>query len=113
VTNISADLSFSDSFTVTGNGGPKIVILETAFSSPIVQVTRQRTAVRAVQAGRARAIGAIPAGPNIMFPSLLVNEAVQDSITASTEGGKAIYERTWSYPYQSAQYFSGVPIARF
>ena len=112
VTNVSADLFYSDSLTITGNGGPKRVVLETARGLPIVQTTRQRTKVTGVQSGTARAIGAVPSRPIIMFPGLLINESVSEGITTSLEGNKTVYTLSWTYPYQSSDYFSGTPQVR-
>lgn len=112
VTNPDASLSYSDTLTISGNGGPKIVLLETARGLPISQTTRQRTVVRGLQSGTARAVGAVPRRPIIMFPNLLINESVQEGITSAVEGGKIVYTLNWSYPYQSNNYFSGVPQAR-
>lgn len=112
VTNVDASLFYSDSLTIRGNGGPKRVLLETARGLPIEQITRQRTAVRGVQSGTARAVGAPPNRPIIMFPNLLINESVSEGITSSVEGGKIVYTLNWTYPYQSIDYFSGVPQVR-
>lgn len=112
VTNQDANLVYSDTLSISGNGGPKTVILETARGLPITQTTRQRTVVRGMQSGTAKALGAVPNKPLIMFPNLLINEGVQESITSGIEGGKIVYTLNWSYPYQSSNYFSGIPQAR-
>lgn len=112
VTNSSLDLFYSDSFVVTGDGGPKEVILETARGLPIRQTTRQRTKVTAVQTGSARRVGAAPAVPIIMFPNLLIHESKVEGLTSSIEGGKIVYSRQWSYPYQNTDYFFGTPQVR-
>jgi hypothetical protein len=111
VTNISATLLFSETFQVIGNGGPKVVILETARGLPIKQQTRQRTKVMARQTGTSRAFD-VPRTPVILFPNLLINEQVEESTTASIEGGKIVYTTSWSYPYQDVNYFSGTPQVR-
>jgi hypothetical protein len=112
VTNVGKDISYSETLSITGNGGPKIILLETARGLPIAQTTRQRTMVRGTQTGSASAIGAVPKRPLILFPNLLINESVQENITVSNQNNRAVYTINWIYPFQSATYFSGTPQAR-
>lgn len=112
VTNIDVSLIYTETFQVTGNGGPKIVVLETARGLPIKQTTRQNTMVTAVQTGTARSTGQPPRLPVILFPNLLINEQKQESTTASIEGGKLVYTLNWFYPYQDIAYFNGAPQVR-
>lgn len=112
ITSTAADYSYTDSFTVRGNGGPKRVVIEVAVGNPIIQTTRQRTMVTATQSGSARGVGFAPPAATIMFPGYLVNESVSVAEIVSYESGKPVYVRNWNYEYQHSTFFAGSPILR-
>lgn len=103
---------YAETFQVRGTGGPKIVILETATGLPIIQQTRSRTMVTAVQSGSAKYYGAIPSFPPYLFPNLLIHEDVVQSVTSEIERNKYAHTISWSYPYQGSTFFSANPIVR-
>lgn len=104
--------SFSDSFQVTGNGGPRKVVLEGAFQTQ-GQTTRPQTAVRAVQSGSASRIGGIwPSFPPQLFPSLLQNPEESRMAFTTWDKGKPIRQISWNYIYISEVPLSAVPILR-
>lgn len=104
--------TFEDSLTVTGNGGPRRVVLEGAYQT-IEQITRQQTAVTAVQFGTATVIGGRPFNfPPMLFPGLLQNPEDSRTVSVGRTNGKVMYTLRWSYQYLSADPMSGIPVLR-
>lgn len=101
---------YQESFSVRGNGGPRNVIIETAVGLPVIQQTRQRTAVRATQSGFAIGRGFVPTANRPYFPGFLVNEEEAVTESVSYDSGVAVWRVEWNYQFQNNKYFAQRPI---
>lgn len=102
--------SYSDSISITGNGGPKRILMETATGVPIIQTVKQRTKVLAVQNGRASSRGSIPPYPQFLFPGLVQDSSqINKFMGVSVQNGVVVYEIGWNYVYESVSAVSAIP----
>lgn len=105
----SSLLNFRESLTITGNGGPRRVVIETANGAPVVQITRQRTKVTAVQSGTATGYRTIPPIPPPLFPSYEDQDqrTIADNTATSVRGKPDERSVSWSYRFTSPNPLSG------
>lgn len=64
----SALISFSETVSYQGDGGPRIVIMETRDSAPVIQQVSSRTPIMVVQAGSAIGYSDYPRPPSPLLP---------------------------------------------
>jgi hypothetical protein len=107
-------VSWSESLSITGTGGPRRVVLTTALGPPVTQVVAQRTPIRARQTGSAVGFRAYPTPPPPLWPNVELVEEREISRTTPTKQNGAIvnYGISWSYSFISATPLTGTPTAR-
>lgn len=111
----SADVSFTESVTFEGTGGPRRVLIETMAGEPVEQIVNARTICRAVQEGRAsrRRGEAFPPPP--LWPECEKHDMrriTRVTPTQTTGGEQRLSEVAWSYTFESATPFTGGPTPR-
>jgi hypothetical protein len=99
----SADVSFSESVTFEGNGGPDVVIMVPIEGDPVEIQTSQRTMCRAIQTGRAARRRGAAVAPPPLWPDKEIGKLRQITpVTPQTvSGGQRLSEISWSYTFQS------------
>jgi len=107
--------SFEESLSYQGTGGPATDVIETVQGDPVPQTLRQRTAVTAVQAGRAVGyldywlqLYSFPTWPSIEQQQF----RVQEMLSAKRIGSSyKFFPTIWRYTFKSATPLSGSPNA--
>lgn len=116
----SAIVSWNESLTFRGNGGPRRVLLECRNAMPQMQVVSQRTPVYANQRGSAVGLYRYPQASSPIWPQYELEperEISRDS--ASVVGGAGSqqqqrnYRITWSYSFAAPSYVTGTPSSGF
>jgi hypothetical protein len=104
----SADVSFTETVTFEGTGGPDVVILTPMEGDPVEIQVSQRTMCRAVQSGRAARRRGAAIAPPPLWPDKEIGKMRQISpVTPQTvSGGQRLSEISWSYTFQSPFPFS-------
>lgn len=97
-----AVVSWAETVTVQGNGGPRRAWCFPVNGPAFRQVVAPYSLVRATQSGAAVGYRARPAKPRPLFPDYLVNEAVTGSVATPQllGGGYVNYPVQWSYTFE-------------
>lgn len=107
-----AVVSFTESISVTGNGGP-VRRIRVPVNSPVLvrQQVSPRSVVRATQTGRAVGHLHRPSAPPPLWPAYLLNEQVSHQLAGGEPLGRAFvnFGRTWSYAFEADVPLVGVP----
>lgn len=91
-------LDFEETVTVTGTGGPRLVVIETLDTAPVMQLTNRQTRVTIVQAGRALGLRFRPTPPSPLFPAGLQGPSASIGKRSARErASNTEHEVTWSY----------------
>lgn len=103
--------SFQETISITGNGGPKHVIIECLNARPVRQITLAATMIRAQQSGTASASTFYPTPPGPLWPQWLLNDSV--TITkVGPIGTQSNFTTNWSYSFESSSPLTGAPTRR-
>lgn len=104
----SSDISFMESFTFEGNGGPRKSMMVPMEGDPIEILTTQRTPFRVVQEGRRARRRGKAIEPPPRWPDKEIGELrrVTPIIPQANAGTQQISEIAWSYTFQSPYPFS-------
>jgi hypothetical protein len=102
---------FEENLSITGNSGPRRVVIESRVGAPQLQVTTQRTLTTAVQSGRAIGFTRRPQPARVLFPHFLQDDRVTiNRIAPQTQGNRLVnWGIQWNYPYLSPIPLFGVP----
>lgn len=102
-----AILEYGETITYIGTGGPRPVGIELEQGFPVIQITRDRTLCRAIQAGRALGRLGYYVNPPL-FPAFLVNPDNAVSYDAPFRHGTGFtgYGASWTYQYLSTVPFT-------
>jgi hypothetical protein len=92
-------LSFSESFTRIGNGGPRVVWPELQNGPAIPQTTAANTNVTLIQSGEAVALGGWPLENVPVFPAFLDNPTDTTSRTINFADLRPVYTVRWNYVF--------------
>ena len=97
------NLSFEETFSYEGTGGPRFVVIETMEGPPVEQQVNARTMCRCVQSGRARKRGSYPPPSPPLYPA-----KEQFSQRAIERSSSLIPDRetSWRYVFESAVPFA-------
>lgn len=95
-------LSYSETISVQGTGGPRIAVIETDTGTPVTEVTQARTTVIVRQQGSA--VGYLaPVAPNPpLFPAYLSGpdaSVTNGSPSKQAPGLNTDYPTSWSYQF--------------
>lgn len=102
-------LTFTETVSFRGTGGPLIVYQEVAQGPWIPQMTSQTSLCRATQSGTAVGLTAYPQIPAPLWPAALVSQEVGTGYTSPRRYGKYEWPVSWSYTYQSNGPLVGLP----
>jgi hypothetical protein len=111
-------LQWSETLSITGDGGPKFVIRETLNTAPIAMQTRRVTKCRATQSGTAVGLTGYPPVPPPIWPQWLIHDekTVVRSTPQQTGSGsqaqRTEYPVSWSYQFESTGPLQGYPNRR-
>lgn len=111
-------LSFNETVTITGNGGPEFVVRTTRNTKPIKQVVSQSTPYSATQSGTAVGYGAYPQVPPPIWPEALINPSSAITKTSPQQQGSgsgaflSSYQLSWNYQFVSPTPLRGNPSQR-
>lgn len=102
----STIVSWTESITVRGTGGPRFVLRENRNGAPQKQIVSQRTPVTATQRGEAVGLFNYPTPSNPLWPQhLLEPDREATRVSADTVGGtgnqqqRREYRNAWNYQY--------------
>lgn len=104
-------LSFQETISFQGNGGPRHVFFELMQGDPVRQQVAAKTLYRATQSGNAVGQLGYPTPPAPLWPSYMLNPDsgvtyIGGNFTGSTYVGFGI---SWNYQFVSDVPFSGLP----
>ncbi|HEY1188816.1 MAG TPA: hypothetical protein VGE74_14270 [Gemmata sp.] len=109
----NAVLSFQESVSILGDGGPRTVLRVPINAGALVrQEVSKRTPVRAVQSGRAVGHTRCPPAPAPLWPRPIFQgdqHSVQRQSPKRVGLGFVEYGITWNYPFESDGPLIGVP----
>ena len=101
---------------ISGDGGPRRVVIETRYGKPEEQIVSQRTPVLATQSGRAVGLLSYPTAPPPLWPKYIDNTRTDVQRDAPKRVGPAgsanqfrDYQITWSYQFISPVPLTGIP----
>jgi hypothetical protein len=98
-------INWVESIEYRGTGGPRRVWTEFTEGDPQQDIVAQRTTIKAVQRGAARALGTYPI-PRPLFPLEVEHEDERIYVPGSPEylgnGAYAYYPLTWAYFFEFA-----------
>lgn len=104
-------LSFQESLSFQGNGGPRHVFFELMQGSPVRQQVAAKTLYRATQSGSAVGQLAYPTVPAPLWPNYLLNPDAGITYTGGTFTGSTFtgFGVSWNYQFVSDVPFFGLP----
>lgn len=111
-------LSFIESLTITGNGGPEFVVRTTRNTRPIKQVVSQSTPYAANQSGQATGYYGYPQVPPPIWPDALINPSSAITKVSPQQSGSGsgadltVYQVSWNYQFSSPTPLRGLPSQR-
>lgn len=109
-------VEFSEVLRVSGNGGPRRVVIETRYGPPVEQIVSQRTPVLATQSGRAVGLLSYPTAPPPLWPKYIdgtrtdiQEESPQRVGPAGSTNPFINFPLTWTYQFISPGPLAGHP----
>lgn len=108
-------VEWTESLSFTGTGGPDHVVIPTRNTAPVVQITSQATATRAIQSGRAVGRYGYLLAPPPLWPQWFKHKDSQKGISSPKVIGsgstreKVDFETTWNYVYEAPFPLNGFP----
>ena len=104
-------ISFQETLSFNGNGGPRFVILETAGGVPVKQIVNQRTKVRATQSGSAFHMLAYPTAPSVLWPFAYRSDLSSSRRVGPTLDGNRYtnFGTQWNYQFEHTGSLVGSP----
>ncbi|HEX4069562.1 MAG TPA: hypothetical protein VHX68_00265 [Planctomycetaceae bacterium] len=108
LTNENVFLTFTESVSFKGTGGPIVVYQQVAQGPWIPQQTSETSLYHATQKGSAVGLYAWPSIPAPLFPDALINQDVDAGLDSPRRFNRYEYPVSWSYTYQS-----NTPLAAF
>lgn len=93
-------MSFSESTSVTGTGGPKVIHINIINGSPVPQQVYPATTVRATQAGEEVRSDFFASPPGRLFGGEH-RDLPRVQMSIGDDRGRRIFRTTWSYSFES------------
>lgn len=107
-------VEWNETVEITGTGGPREILIETATGTPQRQTVNQRTKVTMVQRGSAVGFRAYLSPPGPIAPQLEILPARSITRGSAQRSGNTLinWPISWSYFFESGGPMSGLPSNR-
>ena len=108
---VSNILEFHESISVTGNGGPRVIVLESLQGQPQPQTTCLYTKCTATQRGSAKGLFSWIPAPAPIWPQALRNDQAGGGLDGPVVAANGTWQfpSSWNYIYESNSPLSGSP----
>lgn len=116
-TGTSNILSYQETLTWQGNGGPRIIYIEKPRGEPLAVMASERTLCVAAQSGSMETIVPVSTKdlPDPIWPRALVSDSYAPSISSPVirGGEKVSYLSQWNYQFVSTTPLVGSPTVKY
>jgi hypothetical protein len=102
-------LTFTETLSFKGNGGPIIVYQQVAQGPWIPQQTSETSLFHATQSGSAVGLYGYPQIPPPLWPQALINQEIGEGLDSPRRFSQYEWPVTWSYTFQSNGPLIGLP----